>query len=555
MQAAQASAPPRTLAGLEDLLSRTAVLAREAPQSQAARDVTLAEIAGGHAAQLEFMEQADLQEANGVFVHPNVIALCSRRAAKTTGICGLLATEAMRRHGFQIYFGATIKAVKIPIWETIWKPLCAKHRYPVSHNDGTMTTTFATGAIVQFTGSDDAAHVETYRGGKWRRAVCDEAQNRPISVIKLLVEDILPPGLSDTGGQLIMAGTIPEVPAGKFYDTWVRGDGWLKRNWSRWDNPHMGDQAYQQERLDAFLKASNRTTADPLVRRDWFGELVFDSSATAYSYERRRNGYTPEEPDWLAPALASLSSDPLLPHLHRTKQPNDGTCRHGVMAAEPMDGVVLFSCAVDPGAARDRFSVSVMGWGFDTDVVQHVFEFSSARKANLKWSQIAPLLRLIQEHYAPSWWFYDAGGSKVVMDGFVADSGVPALQPAVKTGLRGQVERVANLQLTGRWKVMEGSAAEEDYQKAMWDADARARMQWAWASSWHPDPAESCRYCVAPYFDGYEAPEPEKTQEVIDREKHELAQRRHAATRSANILDEDMDAAVFGDEDDAFKWD
>lgn len=519
--------------------------------------VSLAEIADGHVPQLELMERASEQDEAFAFIHRNILALCSRRAAKSTSIMALLATDASEHDGVQIYFGKTKPAVRLSIWQKVWKPFIKKHFhkkgvFEVVHNETSMVSTFPNGAIVAFTGTDDVAHVESYLGNKLRRAVVDEAQSQPPSVLDPLIDRILPPALSDTGGQLIIAGTIPEVPAGKFYDLWQTGVGWLKRNWSRFQNPHLGTVEHQMGRLTEYLKASGRKITDALVRRDWFGEFVFDTDATAYAYDAARNGYKPEEPEWLDKWLQQFAGDPYFSHIHRTIRPIDGSARHGIMAAKPIPGIVLFSCAIDPGATSDRFSLQLNGWGPTVPKVQHLFEFSSERGVSLRWSQIDPIRRIIEKIYGPAYWFYDAGGSKVVLDTFVGDTGLPALMPAPKTGLHGQVERVSDLLLRAYLMVMEGSALEEDYQKARWNPDARARHQWKWASQWHPDASESERYSLSAYFEAYEEPEPEKTEEeraIDDRHQHELSIRRRQAAKLGQVLDEDMDAAIAADEE------
>lgn len=543
--------PERSLRGLDQLLKSTVLLKRDAIVVE--RSVSLEEIANGHEPQLEFMQRASEADASGSFLHKNILALCSRRAAKTTGICGLMATDASERNGYQIYFGKNRPAVRIAIWERIWKPLCDKwFKSKCIHLDGVMVTRFVTGAVVAFTGTDDVAHIDNYLGSNLRRVVIDEAQAQRPSVLDPLITKILPPALSDSGGQMILAGTIPEVPAGIFYELWMTGEGWLKRNWNRFQNPHLGTVEYQMKRLQDFLTASKKSADDPLVRRDWYGEFTFDSSVTAYKYNVTRNGYAHEEPEWLEKFISKYDGDPYFAHIHRMVIPNDGNARHGLMAAKPFPGIDTFSCAIDPGA-KDRFSMVVNGWGSAVQTVQHVFEFSSPRKARLSWSHLDPMRRMIEQIYGPVFWFYDAGGSKVVLDTFVGDTGLPALQPAAKAGLHGQVERVSDLMILGLYKVMIGSASEEDYQKTRWDPDARAKLQWKWASTWHPDPAETSRYSLGAYFDIFEPPADDKTQEQKEREAHELAMRRRSAARTGNVLEEDLDARYAAEED--VQWD
>lgn len=507
---------------VDALMGRTRIVPRVDAAARVAT-VTFEQIAEGgkgelmrHLKQLEFMQAASICEGDGSFLYRYVACMCSRRAAKSTAICGLMAKDASERNAVQIYLGKTAKAVRNSIWEQIWKPMCKRFfDKACSHHETLMRTTFDTGAVVLFTGSDDQSHIDNYLGNGFRRAVIDESQSQPDGVLRKLVDVTLPPACSDRGGQILLSGTIPEVPAGYFYEVWNTNEAWLKRNWSRFDNPHMGTKEFQQRMLRDFLAASKRTESDPLVQRDWYGREAFDTSATAYGYSIARDQYAPTEPKWLQAYLDKWEVDGL-DHLRRTDQPDNGDPRHGLMAAEPLPGIEIFSCAIDPGA-RDRFTVTVYGWGSGTESVQHVFEYSSKRKAGLTWSQMAPVIKMVQEHYGPSWWWYDASGSKVVMDGFVADSGMPALMPAVKSGRKGQVDRIRDLMITGRLLVMAGSASEEDYQKTRWDPDKKAKMVWDWSSQWHPDPSESGRYALTPFFDMYVPEEHPKTQEEKDR--------------------------------------
>jgi hypothetical protein len=465
-------------------------------------------IAAGHLPQLEMMRATDRR----------ILALCSRRAGKSNGIVGLLGHDAERADGTQIYFGATKPAVRLSIWLKIWRPFCDRWKLHVEHNDTMMVSRFASGAIVAFTGTDDVRHVETYLGNKLTRAVIDEAQSQPPSVLKPLVERILPPALSDTGGQLILAGTIPEVPAGTFYDLWMTAKGWRKLNWSRFDNPHMGTKERQQAELELFLETSALDASDPLVRRDWFGEFVFDPSATGYRYDRARNGYVPVLADW-----------------GRDINPHSGR----LMAAVPHPGITHFSVAIDPGSS-DRCSVQVWGWGEGTREIQHVVDWASERNARLTWGQIVdPVCAAIQEHLAPEAWFYDAGSSQNELDTFANDYGIPVIKAANKSDFPGQVRRNNDLLQKGLIQVMAGSKLEEDYQKARFDPDARARGQWKWASQWHPDPSEAARYALQGYYAAYVEPEEPKSLEEMDRERAELAQRRKRARMSAHVLEED----------------
>ena len=458
-------------------------LAKQVIEAQRATRPTLTPelISDGHVPQLKLISDKGR----------NVQALCSRRAGKSTGLCGLMAVHGDTHPGTQLYFGRTAKAARLSIWTKIWRPLCDRYRLDVKHNDTMMITTFRrTGALVAFTGTDDVAHVETYLGHSLARAIIDEAQSQPPSVLDPLIERILPPALSDPqkggqSGQLILAGTIPEVPAGTFYRLWSESAGWSKHNWSRFDNPHMGTPEAQMQQLAHYLETSGKTIDDPIVQRDWFGKFVFDPEATAYRYDKAKNGYEATPPAWL-PAIQALIAS--------------RTITGKAFGSEPWLGVDTFSVAIDPGSS-DRVAVQVWGWGRRSRDVQHVFDWATDRNANTSWSQIAQVLAVLQQHLRPVRWYYDAGSSKNELDTFTIDYGIPVIKAAQKSDLVGQVRRFNDLLQQGRAKVMVGSNLEEDMQKSRWDVDARARGQWKWSSHWHPDASEAARYALAGYFE------------------------------------------------------
>lgn len=490
------------------------LLSEIARRAQVAK-FTAEAIADGHAPQLELMAARDR----------NLLALCSRRAGKSSGIVGLMGLDAAAgKPGVQLYFGSTKPAVRLSIWQLIWRPFCERWKLEAEHNDTSMVSRFEHGGIVAFTGTDDVRHVETYLGNKLLRAVIDEAQSQPDSVLRPLVERILPPALSDTGGQLILAGTIPEVPAGVFYELWLKGDGWRKLNWNRFANPHMGTATKQMADLRHYLLTSGRTADDPLVRRDWFGEFVFDSAATGYRYERVRNGYDAIDPSWIAEY--------------------DFGKGH-VRAAVPHEGINEFAAGIDPGGG-DRTSIVVWGWGDHTREVQHVFEWVTPRNTQVSLGEIGAALAIAVEHYPTDTIFWDPGSGSMEIDTFASDYGIPLVRAANKTDFPGQVRRNNDLLIKGWAQVIAGSSLEEDYVKARFDPDARAKGQWRWASQWHPDPSEAARYALQGYFANYTAPAEVVPIELQRRAAAIVKQRKWLARKQGKQrLIEDDEAEVF----------
>lgn len=456
---------------------------RDAEDRAAALDAfTAPAIAAGHEPQLALMEDEAL----------NVIALCSRRAGKSNAWCGLLALDAIRFPGeTQLYFGRAKPAVRLSIWSKIWKPLCAKWKLPVKHNESTMVSTFDNDSIVAFTGSDDVAHVESYLGNKLRRAVVDEAQSQPDSVLRPLLLTILPPALSDDGGQLAVSGTIPDTPAGLFYEIWSEGEGWAKHNWSRFQNPHLKNQ---EERLASYMRTSGLLIDDPIIRRDWFGEFVFSENATAYRYLASRNQYSPslERSDAFKPGELLIA----------TSLPPD---------------LEFFSIAADPAATHDRFAEVVWGWSSKARDVWQVAEWVTPKAANALQSQwMAIMAELTRRFPKMCRWYYDAGSSQTTIDTVQRDYGIPVILPANKASLKGQVDRFADLLGCGRAHVIAGSKLEEDLLKCRWDPDARAKGLWRWSSTWHGDVADAARYALQGYFDITQPEAPPRTPEALE---------------------------------------
>ena len=469
-------------------------------------------LADGHVKQLAFTQDGARW----------IIALCSRRAGKTTGIAFRALTRALRGKSNQVYVALTKdQARTVTMWEPIWKPLLRRLGIEAKHDETRMITTFSNGSVIRFTGTDDVRHIETELGSALDEATIDEAQSQSDSVLVPLVRRILPPALADRRGTLVLAGTVPDVEAGLFWDTWA-ASSWSKHNWSMFDNPHMPGARAE---LDEYLAANPGLSVDsPVIQRERFGRFAFDKTATAYTYDRKLNGYAPEVPKWLAGATFP-----------------DGRA----LAAVPWPEIEVLSVGIDPGST-DRMAVEVIGWGARAEV-QHVFEWVSPRAAHLTWNQLGEVLGVVAAHYDVYHWHYDAGSSKNELDTFTRLYNVPVIKAAEKSDLAGQVRMVNSLLTSGRLKVIEGSALEEDMRKARWDQDARAKGQWRWASAWHPDPADAARYAARPYFDM--APVALTPEEAFREAKRASAERAERNRRMATPSDFDQSEFVDGFEE------
>lgn len=332
-----------------------------------------------------------------------------------------------------------------------------------------------------------------------------------------LLENILPP-MMGLNARLILSGVFPEVPAGRFWresgwqergGQWVqeRRGGWSTHNWGRLANVHIADS---WEILQRYLRDTGKSINDPDIIRDWMGKPAFDPNVTAYRYNLARNGYDvgPPEflPDWLRIAYSTGQDERgrALKYAHPMRPDANGVL-HGLMAAMPMMGVKIFALALDPGSASDRASVQGFGWGPDFSGVQHLFDWTSARKAFCSTGDMFAVLGLAYRAFL-RWGevlnpHYDAGSSTNTIDNLQGDYGVPLVLAAKKSDFIGQVNRFNDLMVEGKVKVMRGSALEQDLARARWNKQALERHERKWDSAHHPDASEAGRYAVADFFD------------------------------------------------------
>ncbi len=461
-------------------------------------------VANGHVPQRELLTITNEQAIE------RIIALCSRRAAKTVTNCAILATRAQRFPATtHVYFGPIAKNVKLFIWEPVWKSFRTKWNVGGNDDNTLMVTRFSNGSQVVFTGTDDYRHVETFLGGKYKTAIVDEAQSQPKSVLEPLVERILPPALSDERGLLMLTGTVPEVEAGLFYDIWsntTKYRQWLRKNWNRFANPHIESI----EALAKELEASGRDINDPLIQRDWFGRFVFSKEHTAFRYDRKKAGYDGRYPSNLD----------------------------------------TFAVGIDPGA-HDRTAIVVWGWSRHNECVYQVHEYVTKRDSATNMSDIAIALSKIAKKFGVMripYWYMDMGGSTVSIDTFQRDYDVPVIHAAKKAERRFQVDRMSTLMATGKCKIIIGSALEEDLQRTAWNKDKREQGKWEWSNEWHPDVADAGRYGLGGYFDNYEIPKTRESieQAVIRREEEAWLKslERPASTPYRSDIDEFMKGSV-----------
>lgn len=442
----------------------------------------------------------------------SIILMTSRRAAKSTTACQALLLTAMRSPwgGLGVsclYIGLTRGPAK-KVWRKIFKPMLRKFKVPASHSEIDSTTTLANGSTIQFLGSDDERNIQTLLGDSMAggMAVLDELQSDP-GLAAMLAIDIIEPMLSEATaaqpkpGVMMLCGTVPPAPAGFFWDTWVanfdeetqatRPDStWYCGAWSRFDNPHTHRN---RELLDAYLFRYKLDESALRVRKDWFGERVFDTAGTCFGYRKTVNGIV----GVIAPWSAGLELKP-----------------GKMIATLPPPGVDTFAAGLDCGGT-DRTAAILWGWSRRHEPlgVFQIAEWVTDRDTPVTSSQYLAVLRLWKERYGNIVrTIRDDGSSATIDDVLRLENGIIIEPPDKGKGsLKARVDRLADLLACARAWIILGSELEKDLERTRWDAAALARGQFKFASAWHPDPADAATYGIVAYV---EPPQPKKAKKA-----------------------------------------
>ena len=242
------------------------------------------------------------------------IALCGRRAGKTTGVAALMAVKAMTTVIDPItiipYITLSRAMAKSVMWP-ILKWLDRKYELKIDFNNTDLSATFENGSKLILMGAADEDDIEKLRGAAYPLAIIDECASLG-GHLRALVQDVLGPALSDYDGTLLMVGSPSMVPVGPFYEASTGAiSHWSVHRWTVKDNPKFPRWAGKQDWQSSFqpyLEEQIRLNGwkdenDPACRREMFGEWVSDESSLVYAYDDRHvsaggNRITTDE--WLA---------------------------------------------------------------------------------------------------------------------------------------------------------------------------------------------------------------------------------------------------------------
>lgn len=163
--------------------------------------------------------------------------------------------------------------VLIPIFEELFED-CPDDLKP-TYNKARFRYTFNNGAQIQFAGSD-AGHAERLRGQKSILVMVDEAGF--CTNLRKIVQEILIPTTTHTGGKLILSSTPPES-ADHDFNSYVESseiEGTFTKK-TVFDNPLL-----TKEQVDKIIKRYPGGINDDSFRREYLCEMVKDASKSVF---------------------------------------------------------------------------------------------------------------------------------------------------------------------------------------------------------------------------------------------------------------------------------
>lgn len=234
----------------------------------------------------------------------NSIAVCSRRAGKSTAVAAVLVLTAdIYPECTSLYVTGTRSDAKKIIWREVLK-FNRVHNLGGVANISELTLSFDNGSIVRLNGAKDENEIDKIRGQlpPIKRVFVDEAQKIRDSILVQLIDDVLEPALLDYGASISLLGTPGSVPAGYFYRMAhnLKDDGtpleskvWSVHGWTFFDNPHIAQKSKtsHHDLLARVLKRRGLTLEHPTIQREYFGKWTLDVDSLLIHYDATKNHF------------------------------------------------------------------------------------------------------------------------------------------------------------------------------------------------------------------------------------------------------------------------
>lgn len=396
------------------------------------------------------------------------VVWCSRRAGKTASKVRKHARRGMLKPNSRWLY---ITMIRDNAWKYYWEQLkrvLTEKRVRFDSNEARMMLTLENGAFFQATSADDIADVGKKKGDEWDGVGVDEAQDFPVKVLSTLIDVAIFPSLGNRGGFLDISGTPPPVQHGYFYDL-IKSKRFTEFRWTMFDNKFYPNA---QEEYELALSTRGLTPDHPIVRSEYFGELVTNPEALVWEYDPQRN------------------------HMDEVDTSDRGAWR--------------FTMGIDLGF-QDRDAIVVLGWRKD-DPEKRLFVVEQWQQNHLDVDQLSAVVLPLYHKWKPVHVVGDHGGHGAVKVLETIANRLGIIMGRKPGDLLVSIGLVNDDFRAGRLKVPPGSPVATDARLETWDqASTKKEVD---KGGYHSDIMAALRYAHegARHYQA-KAPKPEPTRE------------------------------------------
>ncbi len=380
------------------------------------------------------------------------VAVCGRRAGKTTGVAIALLQSALDHVGTdQLYVTLTRINAKQIIWPELAR-LNADYRLGGETNETELILKMPGGGRIFLAGVNNEREVGKIRGKKFKRAIIDEAQLLP-TYLRSLIDDVIVPALTDYQGDLWLTGTPGPAMVGPFWDAW-HGKAWSRHHWTMLDNPHI--EKLSGKPVAAILAEERERRGidenDPTYQREFLGQWVHDQRALVFEYNAAKQHY--EDADLPGGAWSYVQASDL--------------------------------------GFEDEDATAVLGW---SDKAPSVYLLDEAVAAKQGLTELAETALALWKRYPNTVEFpWDFGGlGKKAGEEVIRRWGIP-VKAAEKARKLEHIAILNDAMRTGRFKAKKTSRFAQDCMLVQWDMDAKARGIQRISDSYHTNIGDAVLY-------------------------------------------------------------
>ena len=206
-----------------------------------------------------------------------ITVLAGRRAGKTTGAARLLVYRSITPNSPAVYVNKTFQMAVSQIWKPI-NDVADEVGLEIDKADtSTGLITFKNGSSILVKGNNDSSSPDTLQGFKFRTIIIDEAQSE--KQMSYLVDTILRPTMADfTDSVMILQGSPPRVPH-TYFEKQLNNENIPHFFWNFYSNKFIKDP---DKIIEEVCKEKGVNKDSPLIRREYFGDIVYDTEAQVF---------------------------------------------------------------------------------------------------------------------------------------------------------------------------------------------------------------------------------------------------------------------------------